>query len=86
MLLVTGCGVLTPKLVIEHQVHYVYEPEYLQHCSDAPSVPMKSAPNSIWGDYILDLDAAGADCRDKVAKGKQWQDQKRSEEQKRDAD
>lgn len=61
-------------------MHYVYEPEYLQHCKDEPYAPSKGAPNYVWGDYVLDLRDAGADCRDKVAKGKQWADQKRTEE------
>lgn len=80
MPLVTSCGALTPRLVIEHEVHYVYEPPYLQECKDEPVAPGKGVQNQAWGEYIFDLRDAGADCRDKVKKGKEWADEQRAKE------
>lgn len=82
MLFLTGCGFLTPRLVIEHEVHYVYEPAELQDCKDEPQPPAKGPRNEEVGDYILDLRDAGADCRDKVKRGKDWADKRRAEEKK----
>lgn len=75
MLLVTGCA--PTELVTEFKTLFITEPPELQSCADEPAVPPKGAKNSHWGDYIAELRAAGRDCRDKVARGKAWNDQHR---------
>lgn len=72
----TGCAI-SREVVTEFQTIFVSEPEELQHCAPEPVAPPKGARMGEWGAYILDLRSAGADCRDKVARGKAWNDQHR---------
>lgn len=66
------------EVVTEFKTIFVTEPVELQHCADEPVAPAEGATKGEWGDYIHELRSAGADCRDKVVRGKRWNDERRA--------
>ena len=69
----------TKQVVTELETIFVFEPEELQHCADEPTAPAEGSTQGAWGDYIHELRNAGADCRDRVKRGKVWADERRND-------
>lgn len=70
---------------MKYQTNYIIEPEVFQHCLSEPMAPAHNASNQLWGEYILELKRYGNDCEGKVRGGKEWTQQKLTEEKDNDS-
>lgn len=69
LLFLTACAAtseLPPRVVTEVKVERVQLPAALLTCDDAPSVPQPPVTQRVLAGYVVDLAAAGDDCRKKL--------------------
>lgn len=73
-ILLTGCGANPPPplVVTEVKVERVTPPATLLSCPDAPLVPTAPVTQRSVARYVVDLSAAGEDCRDKLNRVRAW--------------
>ena len=62
-MLLSACGqVKSPPIIVkETEIHVLSPPDELVHCSERPAIPEVNNGQAIGG-FILQLDAAWADC------------------------